>query len=462
MPSAEAASARPRVMVVDDHASMADALAEGLGEIGYDAVANSSSADAARQLESEPFDVLVTDLRMPNVDGLTLLALARKLDPDRPVIVMTAFSAVDSAIESIRQGAYHYLTKPFKVAELALFLAKALEGAHLRRETLTLRRALRGRFGLEGLVGRNEALQGVCDLVQRVADATAPVLILGETGTGKGLVARAIHAQGRRASGPFVTVNCAALPETLLESELFGHVKGAFTGATSNRTGLIEEASRGTLFLDEIAEMSPSLQAKLLHVLESATVRAVGANRERRVDTRIVTATHRDLRARVLDGSFREDLFYRLDVVTIEVPPLRHRRDDLPLLLEHFLAQSKLKHPSSPVQGLTPDALEKLRAHAWPGNVRELEHLVERAVLLGRDALIRASELPATIGARDGTAVFRGPVVRLREVQRRYAAWAYEELGGKKVLTAEKLDVDFRTLSKLLAPHSADGKDEDP
>jgi len=461
MRSVAARSSRPRILVVDDHRSMAETLADGLVEAGYEAVPKSSGEEALRQLETESFDAVLTDLRMPDMDGLALLASARALDPNRPVIVMTAFSAVDSAIESIRQGAYHYLTKPFKVGELVLFLGKALEDTRLRREAVTLRRALRDRFGLENLLGRSEAMQRVCDLVQRVADATAPVLVLGETGTGKGIVARAIHAEGRRASGPFVTVNCAALPENLLESELFGHVKGAFTGATSNRVGLLEEATRGTVFLDEVAEMSPSLQAKLLHVLESGVVRAVGANRERRIDTRIIAATHRNLRERVLHGSFREDLFYRLDVVTIELPPLRQRRDDLPLLIEHFVAQSRAKHPSSPVQNVAPDALEKLLEHTWPGNVRELEHVIERAVLLGRERLVTAASLPLTTDPHDATAAtFRGEVLALREIQRRYAAWAYERLGGKKVLTAEKLDVDFRTLSKLLgAPPSNEGGD---
>lgn len=448
--------ARARVLVVDDQRSLADAIADELAERGYEVVCAASGDEALRLLEQEPFEAVVTDLRMPDVDGLSVLARSRRLDPTRPVIVMTAYSAVDSAIESIRQGAYHYLTKPFKVEELELFLAKALEEARLRHETVTLRRALRDQQGVEGVLGRTEAMKHVLDLVQRVADADAPVLVVGETGSGKNVVARAIHAQGKRSSGRFVAVNCAALPENLLESELFGHVRGAFTGATSSRTGLIEESSGGTLFLDEIAEMSPTLQAKLLHVLESKSVRAVGANRERPVDTRIVAATHRDLRRRVAEGTFREDLFYRLDVITIEIPPLRLRRDDVPLLVEHFVARARARHPTSPVEGLAPDALAALLTHTWPGNVRELEHVVERAVLLGRERHVRAADLPALATRDPGATIFRGEILPLREVQRRYAAWAYEQLGGKKVLTAEKLDVDFRTLSKLLAPPNDD------
>jgi two-component system response regulator HydG len=449
--SLRAKSASPRVLVVDDQLSMAETIADGLLDRGYHAVPVTSSREAATVLERDEFDALVTDLRMPQLDGLGLLAISRKINPNRPVIVMTAYSAVDTAIESIRQGAYHYMTKPFKVDELALFLEKALDEAKLRREAIVLRRALRERFGLESLIGTSAAMREVCDLVERVAEATAPVLLLGETGTGKGLVARAIHAQGRRAEGAFVAVNCATLPENLLESELFGHVKGAFTGATANRVGLLEEAAGGTLFLDEIGEMAPSLQAKLLHVLESGTVRAVGANKERAVNTRIIAATHRDLRERVAAGAFREDLLYRLDVITITLPPLRQRRDDLPQLIEHFLREAKQKHPKSPVENIASDAAERFLEHAWPGNVRELEHVIERAVLLGRGPSITSQDLPPAVRAPSPAGVdFVGEVIPFRELQRRYAAWAFERLDGRKMLTAEKLGVDAKTLSRWL------------
>ncbi len=441
----------PRVLVVDDQLSMAETIADGLADRGYDAVPMAKSRDAAAALERERIDALVTDLRMPDLDGLGLLGVSRKNDPNRPVIVMTAYSAVDTAIESIRQGAYHYMTKPFKVDELVLFLERALGEASLQREAHTLRRALRERFGLENLVGSSAAMREVADLVERVADATAPVLIVGETGTGKGVVARAIHAQGGRSKAAFVAVNCAALPENLLESELFGHVKGAFTGATENRVGLLEAADGGTLFLDEVGEMSPSLQAKLLHVLESGTVRAVGANRERAVDTRILAATHRDLRQRVAAGTFREDLLYRLDVITIALPPLRQRRDDLPQLIEHFLRRAREKHPRSKVSDIAPEALERMLEHAWPGNVRELEHVIERAVLLGRGSSLTAGDLGPQVRAPAAAGIaFVGEVMPFREVQRRYAAWAYERLDGRKVLTAERLGVDFKTLSRWL------------
>jgi DNA-binding NtrC family response regulator len=441
----------PRVLVVDDEFSMAEMLADGLSERGFDAVAAGSSAEAAKRLGEEPFHALVTDLRMPGLDGLGLLSVARRVAPGCPVIVMTAYSALDTAMESIRRGAYHYLTKPFKVAELALFLQRALDETRLRRETVTLKKTLKDRFAIGSLVGRSGAMRDVVELIVRVADTDVPVLILGETGTGKGLVARAIHAEGTRAGTPFVTVNCAALPESLLESELFGHVKGAFTGATARRAGLFEEAHGGSLFLDEIGEMTPALQAKLLDVLERGVVRAVGANKEMAVDVRVIAATHRDLRERVSSGAFRQDLLYRLEVVTIEIPPLRHRREDIPALMEQFLAESKARHSRSPVERLGPEAMSRLLEHPWPGNVRELEHVVERLVLLGRSPEIQASELPATwIAKREGSQRFSGDVLPLREMQRRYVAWAFDQLGGKKLLTAEQLGVDIKTLGRWL------------
>jgi len=450
---------KPRVLVVDDHLDMAETLAEGLLDRGYDAVACSSSSEAARRLEGDGIDALVTDLRMPEVDGMGLLAASRRAAPERPVIVMTAYGAVETAVDAIRQGAYHYLTKPFPLDELALFLGRALDDMRVRREARSLRAALRDENGLGKLVASSAAMREVFDIAARVADAATPVLIVGETGTGKTAIARAIHTAGSRASGPFVSINCAALPEALLESELFGHVKGAFTGATGARAGLFAEADGGTLLLDEIGEMSAALQAKLLHVLESGTVRAVGANKERQVDVRVLAATHRDLRERVRAGAFREDLLYRLDVVTIEVPALRHRREDLPLLVDRLLAEARAKHPHSPVQRLGADAGAKLLEHTWPGNVRELAHVIERVVLLGRGEEVRASDLPPTIGNAPPPgmpAVLEGGVLPVREVQRRYAAWALERFGGHKTRTAEALGVDMKTLSKWLASQDDD------
>ena len=444
------------VLVVDDDRDMGSVVAEGLDDRGYEAVAVSSSSEALAKL-GEPFDAVVTDLRMPGVDGLELVAASRRLAPERPVIVMTAFSAVDTAVESIRRGAYHYLTKPFKLDELDLFLGRALDEARLRTRATALERAMRDRFSLQTMVGASASMQRVFDLASRVASASTPILLTGETGTGKGLLSRAIHAESPRAGGAFVTVNCAALPETLLESELFGHKKGAFTGATQSREGLFVQATGGTLLLDEIGEMPLPLQAKLLDVLERNVVRPLGSDTERDVDARIIAATHRDLRERVAAGQFRQDLLYRLEVVVLELPALRHRRDDLPLLIGRFLAQSQARHPDSRLRRFSKAALDRLMAHDWPGNVRELENVIERVVLLARGEEAEATDLPATVGApTSGPLGFSGPVVPMREMQRRYAAWAYERLGATKAQTAEALDVDVKTLSKLLSQEPGD------
>ena len=456
MASPEITAARgrpPSVLIVDDEIQMAEMLADGLVDHGYAATAIASSQQAVARLERESFDALVTDLRMPKVDGLELLARARKAAPEMPVIVMTAYGAIDSAMESIQKGAFHYLTKPFKLEELLLFLGRALENIRLHREAAALRKALRERTSAPGLLGTSDALAEVLSVVERVARADVPVLITGETGTGKSLLARTIHNQSERAAGPFITVNCAALPEALLESELFGHVKGAFTGATRDRPGLLVEASSGTLFLDEIAEMSPALQAKLLDVIERLKIRAVGSAQERPVDVRILAATHRDLAERVVAGAFREDLRYRLDLVPIELPPLRRRREDLPLLAAHFLREARARHPSSTVERIGPDTLDRMMEYAWPGNVRELAHAVERMVLLGRSADLAPSDLPPAVRAAPPPTAptFTGPVLPIREVQRRYAAWALDQLGGHRTRTAERLEVDLKTLAKWLS-----------
>jgi two-component system response regulator HydG len=438
-----------RVLVVDDDRDMCSAIVDGLGDRGYECVGVSSSTEALSRL-SEPFDVVVTDLRMPGVDGLELVTHSRKIAPERPVIVMTAFSAIDTAVESIRRGAYHYLTKPFKLDELELFLGRAIDETRLRARAASLEIAMRDRFSLQSMVGASASMQRVFDLAARVAKASAPVLVLGETGTGKGLLARAIHAESKR-DGAFVTVNCAALPETLLESELFGHKKGAFTGATQSRDGLLVQASGGTLLLDEIGEMAAPLQAKLLDVIERGMVRPLGADAERAVDARIIAATHRDLRERVAAGAFRQDLLYRLEVVVMELPALRHRREDLPLLIGRFLAASQARHPNSPLKRFSKAALDRLMAHDWPGNVRELENVIERVVLLAQSQEGDVADLPSTVGAAPtGAMTFTGQIVTMREMQRRYATYAYEKLGATKAQTAQTLDIDVKTLSKLL------------
>jgi two-component system response regulator HydG len=444
---------RNRVLVVDDKVELAETLAEGLADRGYDARALGNSREALAAIERGAVSLLVTDMRMPDIDGLGLLEAACKGSRDVPVIVMTAYGAIDSAVEAIRKGAYHYLTKPFKVDELAVFVERALAERALRREAESLRRAIRETYSIGGLIGRSPAMQRVVGVIERVAKTDTPILITGETGTGKGALSRAIHGESLRAQGPFVIVNCAALPEPLLESELFGHVKGSFTGATVDRHGLFAQAEHGTLLLDEIGEMSPALQAKLLHVLESRRIRRVGDSDEQEVDVRVLAATHRNLRQRVAEGTFREDLLYRLDIVTIEVPPLRERGQDIPIFVEAFLADARRRHPGAKVTGFARDALTRLCDYAWPGNVRELSHVIERCVLLSGGPEARECDLPAQVRETrsDEGPLFRGDVIPMREVQRRYARWSLERLGGLKLRAADKLGVDIKTLNRWLS-----------
>ena len=453
---------KSRVLIVDDHLEMAEMVADGLSELGFQTRALASGRAALDLLEENWPDAIVTDLRMHEVGGLDLLARSKALDPERPVIVMTAYGAVDSAVASIRQGAYHYLTKPFKLDEVEIYLRRALADRALRTEAAELRRTLQTQFSSLGLVGRSRSMREIYSLMERIAPVDVPVLILGETGTGKGLVARALHARSRREGGPFVAVNCAALPETLLESELFGHAKGAFTGAIKDRTGLFREAHMGTLLLDEIGDMPMSLQSKLLHVLEQGVIRPLGSDKDVPVDVRIMAATHRDLRQMVAAGTFREDLLYRLDVITLDLPPLRHRREDITDLFEYFLSMSKAKHPHSTVERAAPEVMERLLEYRWPGNVRELAHLVERMVVLGRELEVGLKDLPIPL-ALSPSKDWKGfdEILSSREMQRRYASWVLEKLGGNKARTAEALGVDVKTLGKWLSdPVPADGESD--
>jgi two-component system, NtrC family, response regulator HydG len=456
-------ASRARILVVDDNFEMAKMLADGLTDHGYIGVPEASGRRAIERLDGDgaltgdAFDAVITDLRIPDSDGMQVLAASKRSRPERPVLIMTAFSAVDTAVEAIRHGAHHYLTKPFKQDELLIFLRRALDEVAVRREASALKTTLRERFSIDGVIAESPGMRAALDVAGRVAKTNAPVLITGETGTGKGIVARAIHAESDRASRPFVTVNCAALPEPLLESELFGHLKGAFTGAVAGRPGLFADADGGTLFLDEIGDMALTMQAKLLHVLERGFVRPVGAEKERAVDVRIIAATHRDLRDAAEKGLFRADLLFRLDVVPVEIPPLATRRDDILALAEIFLKDAIARTPSSPVRSFHPAVLKRFSTYRWPGNVRELKHLVERLVLLGQHEVVGEHDLPPTLLASDGASpVFTGEILPIRKLQRLYARWALEQLGGLKGKTAEKLGVDAKTLAKWLSTSDDD------
>jgi two-component system response regulator HydG len=441
-----------RILVVDDHVEMGEMLKEPLTDAGYSVDVADSGEEAIAWLRTRLYDVVLCDLRMKEVDGLDVLAAALKLDPGLPVLLMTAFGAVESAVEAMKRGAYHYLTKPFRLDEVLLYVGRALEERRLRAEHRNLKRQAADRSGLGSLIGRSAPMRTLYELVERVAHSEAPVLVRGESGSGKELVARALHSEGPRGQGPFVAVNCTALPQALLESELFGHVKGAFTGATTARRGLFVEADGGTLFLDEIGDMAPELQAKLLRVLEDGEVRAVGADGSRRVDVRVIAATHQELEARVKEGRFRADLFYRLNVVSLRIPPLRERREDIPMLVEHFLAQARARNTRSPVTALAPEVVAELARLPWPGNVRELENLVERLVVLGGQPTVDLSllRLHASSGepGPHPLAAAQEQVVPLRQLESEYIAWVVARCGGNKTRAAELLGIDVSTIHR--------------
>ena len=440
---------KPRVLVIDDVRDMAETVARYLANHGFEAEAVTGGAEALARFTADPADVILTDLRMETVDGLDVLDAIRKTAPDVPVVIMTAFGAIDTAIEAMRRGAYHYVTKPFQLEMVRLLLERACAEAALRRENQQLRQAVRERFSSQRLLGGSAPMRKLRAMIERVAAVASPVLVLGETGCGKELVARAVHADGPRASAPFVAVNCAALPEALLESELFGHTRGAFTGATQRRRGLFLEADGGTLFLDEIGDMPLPLQAKLLRVLQSGEVRPVGTEATRTVDVRCVAATHHDLDQLVAAGSFREDLFFRLNVLRVRVPSLRERPEDIAPLVEHFLARSRGRVPGTQISGIRADALQALTAHSWPGNVRELENLIERLVVIGSGQQIELATVQEALGPKRVVDLLAGILqapISLADLEERYIAAVLDHVGGNKSRAAEILGVDLSTI----------------
>jgi two-component system response regulator HydG len=446
---------RLRALVVDDVVDMAQTIANELAAAGFDIDVAASGAMALERFGKEPADVVVTDLRMKSLDGLDVLTGVKRADPTVPVIIMTAFGAVDTAVEAMRRGAFHYVTKPFELETLRSLVERACRERNLSRENAQLRRTLRANASGRQLLGQSAPMRQLRALIERVASANSSVLISGETGTGKELVALAIHADSPRADRPFVAVNCAALPEHLLESELFGHARGAFTGASQSRRGLFVEADGGTLLLDEIGDMPLPLQGKLLRVLQSGEVRPVGSESSRIVDVRCVAATHKDLATLVDKGLFRQDLFFRLDVLRLPVPALRERTDDIPALVEHFLQRSLRGSSRSALVGFEPEALDFLAARDWPGNVRQLENVVERLVVTASAPLAKLSDVERALGpAREADPI--GPLLRrpitLEELQDRYIAGVLLHVGGSKGKAAEILGVDPSTLYRREKP----------
>ena len=443
-------AAAPVLLVVDDDQVARELLAETLGREGYRVHVAGGGEEALRLAGAEPFDMALVDLRMPDFDGLAVLKQLAMIQPDLPVVILTAFATIETAIEAVNAGAFDYLSKPFRMEEIKIVVRRTLDARRLARENLQYRQELGARYGFEALVGQSHQMVEIYKLIARMAALDTTVLIEGETGTGKELVARAIHGASARAARPFVVVDCAALPETLFESELFGHERGAFTGAFAARRGLLETSTGGTCFLDEIGELTAPLQAKLLRTLQDRSIRRVGGNDAIPVDVRVVAATNRDLRRLIADGGFRDDLYYRLNVVTITVPPLRERASDIPLLAQHFL-EIFARRGGRAVKRLAPEAVALLTAYRWPGNVRELEHVIERATALSSSETLLLDDFPPHLHEeRDRAPRLPSEGMTLEDVKRWYVNKVLEEAGGNKLRAAELLGIDRRTLYRIL------------
>jgi two-component system response regulator PilR (NtrC family) len=450
-----------RVLVVDDEQSMRELLSITLRRAGYDVTLADGGDTAVEKLRLESFDLVVTDLRMRDTDGMAVLRAARELAPDTIVVVVTAYASTETAVEAMKLGAYDYVTKPFKLDEIRVTLANALERKRLREENRALRRQLVHAGQFESFVGRSPRMLAVYETIRKTADTASTVMITGESGTGKELVARALHAASGRRGGPFISVNCGAVPDTLIEAELFGHVKGAFTGAVASSEGLFAAANGGTLFLDEITEIPPSLQVKLLRVIQERQIRRIGDVRDVAVDVRLVAASNRELTRAVADGILREDLFYRLNVIPIHLPPLRERREDIPLLVAHFIEKVAAAQ-GKPARAVTPEAMALLEGHQWQGNIRELENVIERAMVLGSGPVIDVDALPPDVrqpGA--GTSIVVDlPAdgldleATLARIEQRYIEMALERTSGVQTRAAELLKVSFRQFRYKLRKHS--------
>jgi two-component system response regulator PilR (NtrC family) len=422
---------------------------------GYDVLLAENGKAAIAALEREPIDLLISDIKMPDISGVEVLRAAKAIDRDILGIMITAFASTETAVEAMRLGACDYLSKPFDVDLLKMKVREKIETRALRQENVLLKRTLGVTHQFSNIVGRSQAMLDVFKMIETVARTSSTILLTGESGTGKGLVAQAVHFHSLRRERPFVSLNCGALPETLLESELFGHMKGSFTGADGNKKGLLEVAERGTVFLDEIGEMTPAMQVKLLHVLQDRRFRRVGGLEELQADIRFIAATNQDLARRVAEGRFREDLFYRINVIPIVLPPLRDRREDIPLLAEHFLAKYT-DLMGKEITGISNDALDLLMRHGWPGNIRELENVIERAVALESTPTILPDSLPPAIRGAEPRQAAAPPAelvpgpgfdleAHVQEIERGYISEALKRAGGVQVKAAELLGMSFRS-----------------
>ena len=438
-----------RILVVDDEQHICDACRKALERVGYEVASFTNAAEALDSLADGDYDLALVDIRMPHIDGVSFLDRAKEIDSELIVIMMTGYASVDTAIASMKRGAFHYVAKPFTADEIRRLVSEALALRMRTADTHVLREELRGTFERVIIFGVSRAMKKLHGLVTKVAQGESNVLISGESGTGKELVARMIHMRGPRAKGPFVAVNCAAIPPTLLESELFGHRKGAFTGAEYDRRGSFELASDGTLFLDEIADMHAEMQAKILRTIEDREVKRIGAEESVEVNVRLVAATNRNIEAEVKAGRFREDLYFRLNVMRIDLPPLRKHKEDIPLLAEHFLTQFSQEMKKG-THGFSDDALEVLSQYHWPGNIRELENAVERAVMLSEGPLLRRSAFAGFLGAQADSVQAKAIARPLAEVEMEHIQRVLELCGGNRTKAAKILGITPVTLWRKL------------
>jgi len=452
--------ASARVLIVDDERPTRFLMERELPRAGFQVTPAESGEEALERLREREFDVVLLDLKMPGMGGMEALRRIRESGATAEVVVLTGHPDVSTAIDAMKLGAYDYLTKPFKLAEVEVVLRRAADRKRLQRENLALRRMVAQREGAPEIIGQSAAMARLLEAVERIAATDANVVIEGESGTGKGLIAQAIHQRSRRAEGAFLAINCGGFQDALLESELFGHEKGAFTGATVSKPGLFEVAEGGTLFLDEVAEMSAAMQAKLLQVLDSRELRRLGGTRVQRVDVRIIAATNKRLAEEVKAGRFREDLYYRLNVVSLTLPSLRERPEDIPLLVEHFVA--RLHVSGGAARRVSPEAMAVLARYAWPGNVRELANMVERLMILAPGEVIQPGDLPPALQSSPGAVIGPPSPVALVDVERQHIAHVLQQTGGKKMQAARLLGIDLKTLNKKIKDYGIEMPGTEP
>ena len=440
-----------KVLVVDDDSLMKDFLKEALGRSDYSVDSASTGEEALEKIKDKDYDLILSDIRMPSMSGMEVLKATKQHLPSAKVVMMTAYGTVENAVEAMKLGAFDYVMKPFSADEIELVLGRAFEHKRLLEENKLLRRQVKDKYGFDNIVGKSPQMQEIFELVGEIADTRASVLITGESGTGKELIAKAIHYNSPRRDGPFIRINCAALPEGLVESELFGHEKGAFTGAIRKSRGRFELADGGTLLLDEVSEISPGLQAKLLRVLQEREFERVGSGQTIQVDVRIISTSNRNLREQIEKGKFREDLFYRLNVIPMHISPLRERKEDIPILAEHFLRKYNLENNRS-IEGISQKVYEMFLEYAWPGNVRELENYIERAVVTSKTKILAPGDFPKEIafGRADFAPGAIGVGCSIHEAEKRLIMKTLEAQGGNRTKAAEILGISTRTLRNKL------------